>query len=153
MRPPLAVEEAQADAPHTPIRPSTPAGEPPAAPFTQMQGLKPCRGARGALVGKFGGNEHIDAFASPWTVNVGTTQRSTTRSGEMKALHLPHLPYHNEPAYQAAAKVANAPATSSRSSRWAGESVETAVKMARQYWRTTEVGTIVVMFRRAYHAP
>ena len=130
-------------------------------PFTQMQGLKPVimERADGCLVYDSDGNEYIDAFASLWTVNVGhgRTEIYDAIKAQMEKLAIYHIfQLGNEPAIKLAAKVAeHMPGDLSHVflTLGGGESVETAVKMARQYWRNKGKGTkYMVMFRdRSYH--
>jgi putrescine aminotransferase len=130
-------------------------------PFTQMQGLKPVvmERAEGALVYDSDGNEYIDAFASLWTVNVGhgRTEIHDAIKAQMEKLSIYHIfQIANEPAIKLANKVAQlAPGDLDHVflTLGGGESVETAVKMARQYWRNKGKGTkYMVMFRdRSYH--
>ena len=130
-------------------------------PFTQMQGLKPVvmERAEGALVWDSDGNEYIDAFASLWTVNVGHGRQEIydAINAQMQKLAIYHIfQIANEPALKLAAKVAeHMPGDLNHVflTLGGGESVETAVKMARQYWRNKGKGTkYMVMFRdRSYH--
>ena len=130
-------------------------------PFTQMQGLAPVvmERAEGALVYDSDGNEYIDAFASLWTVNVGhgRTEIHDAIKAQMEKLSIYHIfQIANEPAIKLANKVAGlAPGDLDHVflTLGGGESVETAVKMARQYWRNKGKGTkYMVMFRdRSYH--
>jgi adenosylmethionine-8-amino-7-oxononanoate aminotransferase len=130
-------------------------------PFTQLQGLKPIimERAEGAVVYDSEGNEYIDAFASLWTVNVGHGRREIFDAidEQMKKLAIYHIfQIANEPTIKLAAKVASLmPGDLNRVffTLGGGESVETAVKMARQYHRNRGNGTkYMVMFRdRSYH--
>ena len=103
--------------------------------------------AEGAVVYDTEGNAYIDAFASLWTVNVGHGRKEIFDAIQAQAEKL--AIYH-------IFQIANEP-----SSSWpprspstmpgdlnhvfltlgGGESVETAVKMARQYWRNKGQGT------------
>ena len=130
-------------------------------PFTQMQNLKPVimDRAEGCVVYDTEGNEYIDAFASLWTVNVGhgRTEIFDAINAQMQKMAIYHIfQIANEPAIKLAAKVAElAPGDLNKVflTLGGGESVETAVKMARQYWRNKGKGTkYMVMFReRSYH--
>ena len=130
-------------------------------PFTQLSGLKPTimERAEGAIVYDTEGNAYIDAFASLWTVNVGHGRKEIFDAIQAQAEKL--AIYHifqiaNEPSIRLAAKVASLmPGDLNHVflTLGGGESVETAVKMARQYWRNKGQGTkFMVMFRdRSYH--
>lgn len=130
-------------------------------PFTQMQGLSPIimDHAEGAVVYDSTGKAYIDAFASLWTVNVGHGRQEIfdAINEQMKKLAIYHIfQIANEPAIKLAAKVAeHMPGDLNHVflTLGGGESVETAVKMARQYWRNKGKGTkYMVMFRdRSYH--
>jgi adenosylmethionine-8-amino-7-oxononanoate aminotransferase len=130
-------------------------------PFTQMQGLAPVimERAQGSLVYDSNGNEYIDAFASLWTVNVGHGRQEINDAitAQMHKLAVYHIfQIGNEPAIRLAAKVAeHMPGDLDHVflTLGGGEAVETAVKMARQYWRNKGKGTkYMVMFRdRSYH--
>ena len=130
-------------------------------PFTQMQGLKPIvmDHAEGALVYDADGNEYIDGFASLWTVNVGHGRQEIfdAINAQMQKLAIYHIfQIANEPTIKLAAKVAALlPGDLNHVffTHGGGESVETAVKMARQYHRNRGHGTkFMVLFRdRAYH--
>ncbi|MFA4965631.1 MAG: aspartate aminotransferase family protein [Thermoleophilia bacterium] len=130
-------------------------------PFTQMQGLQPIvmDHAAGALVYDADGNEYIDGFASLWTVNVGHGRQEIfdAISEQMKKLAIYHIfQIANEPTIKLAAKVASLmPGDLNHVffTQGGGESVETAVKMARQYHRNRGNGTkFMILFRdRAYH--
>ena len=112
-------------------------------PFTQMQGLAPIimEHAEGAVVYDINGNEYIDAFASLWTVNVGHGRQEIFDAidAQAKKLAIYHIfQIANEPTIKLAAKVAeHMPGDLNHVflTLGGGESVETAVKMARQYWR------------------
>jgi putrescine aminotransferase len=130
-------------------------------PFTQMQGLQPVimDHAEGAVVYDIHGNEYIDAFASLWTVNVGHGRQEIFDAIKAQMEHL--ACYHifqiaNAPSIKLAAKVAeHLPGDLNHVflTLGGGESVETAVKMARQYWRNKGKGTkYMVLYRdRSYH--
>ena len=130
-------------------------------PFTQMEGLKPTimERAEGALVYDSEGKAYIDAFASLWTVNVGHGRKEIFEAIQAQAEKL--AIYHifqiaNEPSIRLAAKVASLmPGDLDHVflTLGGGESVETAVKMARQYHRNRGKGTkYMVLFRdRSYH--
>jgi len=130
-------------------------------PFTQMQGLKPVimDHAEGAVVYDSDGKAYIDAFASLWTVNVGHGRQEIydAINEQMQKLAIYHIfQIANEPSIKLAAKVAgHMPGDLNHVflTLGGGEAVETAVKMARQYWRNKGMGTkYMVMFRdRAYH--
>ena len=130
-------------------------------PFTQMQGIAPIimDHAEGALVWDIHGKAYIDAFASLWTVNVGHGRQEIfdAISEQAKKLAIYHIfQIANEPTIKLAAKVAeHMPGDLNHVffTQGGGESVETAVKMARQYWRNKGKGTkFMVMFRdRSYH--
>jgi len=130
-------------------------------PFTQLQGLKPIimDRAEGAVVYDTEGNEYIDAFASLWTVNVGhgRTEIYDAIKAQMEKLAIYHMfQIANEPSVRLAAKVAAlTPGDLDHVffTLGGGESVETAVKMARQYHRNRGNGTkYMVLFRdRSYH--
>jgi 4-aminobutyrate--pyruvate transaminase len=130
-------------------------------PFTQLQGLKPIimERAEGAVVYDTEGNEYIDAFASLWTVNVGhgRTEIYDAIKAQMEKLAIYHIfQIANEPSIKLAAKVAALmPGDLDHVflTLGGGESVETAVKMARQYHRNRGNGTkYMVLFRdRSYH--
>ena len=131
------------------------------SPFTQMQGLKPVimDRAEGAVVYDTEGNAYIDAFASLWTVNVGHGRQEIFDAvkAQMEKLAIYHIfQIANEPAIKLAAKVASLmPGDLNHVflTLGGGESVETAVKMARQYHRNRGKGTkYMVLFRdRSYH--
>jgi adenosylmethionine-8-amino-7-oxononanoate aminotransferase len=130
-------------------------------PFTQMGGLKPTimDHAEGAVVWDTEGNAYIDGFASLWTVNVGHGRKEIfdaiqTQAEKLAIYHIFQI--GNEPAIKLAAKVAShMPGDLNHVflTLGGGESVETAVKMARQYWRNKGKGTkFMVLFRdRSYH--
>ncbi len=130
-------------------------------PFTQMAGLKPVvmERAEGAVVYDAEGNAYIDAFASLWTVNVGHGRKEIFDAIQAQAEKL--AVYHifqiaNEPSIKLAAKVASLmPGDLNHVflTLGGGESVETAVKMARPYHRNRGMGTkYMVLFRdRSYH--
>jgi adenosylmethionine-8-amino-7-oxononanoate aminotransferase len=130
-------------------------------PFTQLQDLKPIimDRAEGAVVYDTEGNEYIDAFASLWTVNVGhgRTEIYDAIKAQMEKLAIYHMfQIANEPSVRLAAKVAAlTPGDLDHVffTLGGGESVETAVKMARQYHRNRGNGTkYMVLFRdRSYH--
>jgi adenosylmethionine-8-amino-7-oxononanoate aminotransferase len=130
-------------------------------PFTQMQGLKPIimDHAEGAVVYDNQGKAYIDAFASLWTVNVGhgRTEIIDAVKAQAEKLAIYHIfQIANEPSIKLAAKVAeHMPGDLNHVflTLGGGESVETAVKMGRQYWRNKGKGTkYMVMFRdRSYH--
>jgi 4-aminobutyrate--pyruvate transaminase len=130
-------------------------------PFTQLQGLKPIimERAEGAVVYDSEGNAYIDAFASLWTVNVGHGRQEIFDAikAQMEKLAIYHIfQIANEPTIKLAAKVASLmPGDLDHVffTLGGGESVETAVKMARQYHRNRGNGTkYMVMFRdRSYH--
>jgi adenosylmethionine-8-amino-7-oxononanoate aminotransferase len=130
-------------------------------PFTQMQGLKPTviDHAEGAVVYDTEGNAYIDAFASLWTVNVGHGRQEIfdAINAQMQKLAIYHIfQIANEPSIKLAAKVAGLmPGDLNHVffTLGGGESVETAVKMARQYHRNRGNGTkYMVLFRdRSYH--
>ena len=130
-------------------------------PFTQMQGLKTVimDHAEGALVYDTAGKPYIDAFASLWSVNVGHGRQEIfdAINAQMQKLAIYHIfQIANEPSIKLAAKVAaHMPGDLNHVflTLGGGESVETAVKMARQYWRNKGMGTkYMVMFRdRSYH--
>ena len=130
-------------------------------PFTQMQNLTPIvmDHAEGSVVWDTEGNEYIDAFASLWTVNVGHGRQEIydAINEQAKKLAIYHIfQIANEPAIKLAEKVAeHMPGDLNHLflTLGGGESVETAVKMARQYWRNKGKGTkYMVMFReRSYH--
>ena len=114
---------------------------------------------RARVVWDSDGNEYIDAFASLWTVNVGHGRQEIydAINEQAKKLAIYHIfQIANEPAIKLAAKVAeHMPGDLNHVflTLGGGESVETAVKMARQYWRNKGKGTkYMVMFRdRSYH--
>ena len=130
-------------------------------PFTQMQGIAPIimDHAEGAVVTDIHGKDYIDAFASLWTVNVGHCRQEIfdAISEQAKKLAIYHIfQIANEPTIKLAAKVAeHMPGDLNHVffTQGGGESVETAVKIARQYWRNKGKGTkFMVMFRdRSYH--
>ncbi len=130
-------------------------------PFTQMQGIAPIimDHAEGAVVWDIHGKAYIDAFASLWTVNVGHGRQEIfdAIAEQAKKLAIYHIfQIANEPTIRLAAKVAeHMPGDLNHVffTQGGGESVETAVKMARQYWRNRGKGTkFMVMFRdRSYH--
>ena len=130
-------------------------------PFTQMQGIAPIimDHAEGAVVTDIHGKDYIDAFASLWTVNVGHGRQEIfdAISEQAKKLAIYHIfQIANEPTIKLAAKVAeHMPGDLNHVffTQGGGESVETAVKIARQYWRNKGKGTkFMVMFRdRSYH--
>jgi putrescine aminotransferase len=131
-------------------------------PFTQMQGMSPVIIERGdgAVVWDVEGKEYIDAFASLWTVNVGHGRQEIFDAIAAQAQQL--ACYHmfsgatNRPSIELAAKVAEKlPGHLNRVflTLGGGDSIETAFKMARQYWRNEGKGSkYMVLFRdRAYH--
>ena len=130
-------------------------------PFTQMQGLKPVviERAEGAVVYDINGKAYIDAFASLWTVNVGHGRREiidaiVAQAEEVACYHM--FGIANPPAVKLAAKIAaRLPGDLDHVflTLGGGEAVETALKIARQYWRNKgKGGKYMVMFRdRAYH--
>jgi adenosylmethionine-8-amino-7-oxononanoate aminotransferase len=130
-------------------------------PFTQMQGLKPVimERAEGAVVYDTAGKPYIDAFASLWTVNVGHGRQEVFDAikAQMEQLAIYHIfQIANVPSIKLAAKVAeHLPGDLNHVflTLGGGESVETAVKMARQYWRNKGKGTkYMVLYRdRSYH--
>jgi taurine-pyruvate aminotransferase len=157
-------------------RPSDPADPPVAAdveelehdflahlwpPFTQMQDLSPIiiDSAEGAVVRDVHGNEYIDAFASLWTVNVGHGRTEifdaiAEQAREVACYHV--FGIANKPSIRLAAKVAELlPGDLDHVflCLGGGEAVETALKMARQYWRNRGKGSkYMVLFRdRSYH--
>jgi adenosylmethionine-8-amino-7-oxononanoate aminotransferase len=131
-------------------------------PFTQMQGVSPIiieRG-EGAVVWDIDGNEYIDAFASLWTVNVGHGRQEifdaiATQAQQLACYHM-FAGATNAPSIELAAMVAEKlPGDLNHVflCLGGGEAVETALKMARQYWRNQGQGSkYMVIFRdRAYH--
>jgi adenosylmethionine-8-amino-7-oxononanoate aminotransferase len=130
-------------------------------PFTQLQGLAPVvmESAEGAVVRDTTGKEYVDAFASLWTVNVGHGRQEIFDAidAQMKKLAIYHtFQIANRPAIDLAAKVASlTPGDLDHVffTLGGGESVETAVKMARQYWRNQGKGTKYMVFYRdrSYH--
>jgi adenosylmethionine-8-amino-7-oxononanoate aminotransferase len=130
-------------------------------PFTQMQGLAPIvmESAEGAVVRDVRGNEYIDAFASLWTVNVGHGRTEIFDAIQRQAADV--ACYHmfgiaNPPSVKLAAKVAgHLPGDLDHVflCLGGGEAVETALKMARQYWRNKGQGTKYMVFYRdrSYH--
>ena len=130
-------------------------------PFTQLQGLAPVimERAEGAIVYDTTGKAYIDAFASLWTVNVGHGRQEIFDAikAQMEKLAIYHIfQIANVPSIQLAAKVAeHLPGDIGHIflTLGGGESVETAVKMARQYHRNRGNGTkYMVIFRdRSYH--
>ena len=130
-------------------------------PFTQMRGLKPIimDRAEGAVVYDTEGNAYIDAFASLWTVNVGHGRQEIFDAikAQMDKLAIYHIfQIGNVPSIRLAAKVGGLlPGDLNHVflTLGGGESVETAVKMARQYHRNRGNGTkYMVLFRdRAFH--
>jgi adenosylmethionine-8-amino-7-oxononanoate aminotransferase len=130
-------------------------------PFTQMQGLKPVimASAEGAVVRDIHGKEYIDAFASLWTVNVGHGRKEIIDAIAAQAADL--ACYHtfgvaNPPSIKLAAKVAgHLPGDLDHVflCLGGGEAVETALKIARQYWRNKGKGSKYMVFYRdrSYH--
>ena len=130
-------------------------------PFTQLQGLVPIvvESADGALIRDIHGNEYIDAFASLWTVNVGHGRHEIIEAVADQARDL--ACYHvfgiaNKPSIRLATKVAGLlPGDLDHVflCLGGGEAVETALKMARQYWRNKgQSSKSMVLYRdRAYH--
>ncbi len=131
-------------------------------PFTQMQGVKPIvieRG-QGAVVWDVHGNEYVDAFASLWTVNVGHGRREifdaiAAQSQELACYHM-FAGAANKPSIRLAAKIAEKlPGDLDHVflTLGGGEAVETALKMARQYWRNQGKGSkYMCIYRdRSYH--
>jgi 4-aminobutyrate--pyruvate transaminase len=130
-------------------------------PFTQMQGLAPViiASAEGAVVRDARGTEYIDAFASLWTVNVGHGRQEILDAIQEQARDV--ACYHmfgiaNPPSIKLAAKVAALlPGDLDHVflCLGGGEAVETALKIARQYWRNKGKGAkYMVLFRdRSYH--
>ena len=108
-------------------------------PFTQMQGLTPVimERAEGALVYDSDGNEYIDVFAGLWTVDVGHFRREIydASNAQMQKLAISNsFQIANEPPIKLAAKVAQQmPGDLNHVflTLGGGESVQTAVKMAR----------------------
>jgi putrescine aminotransferase len=129
--------------------------------FTQAQGLKPIimQRAEGALVYDSHGREYIDAFASRWTVNVGHGRQEildavAAQAEEMACYHL--FGVANVPSIRLAAKVAeHLPGDLNHVylTVGGGDSVDTALKIARQYWRNLGKGSkYMILFRdRSYH--
>ena len=130
-------------------------------PFTQMQGLVPIviESAEGAIIRDVHGNEYLDAFSSLWSVNVGHGRREivdaiVAQAAEIACYHV--FGVGNVPSIRLAAKVAGLlPGDLDHVflCRGGGEAVETALKMARQYWRNRGVGSkYMVLYRdRSYH--
>jgi taurine-pyruvate aminotransferase len=130
-------------------------------PFTQTQDLKPIimASAEGAVVRDVHGNEYIDAFASLWTVNVGHGRQEIydaimEQAKEVACYHIFQIA--NPPSVRLAAKVAGLmPGDLDHVflCLGGGEAVETALKMARQYWRNKGQGAKYMVFYRdrAYH--
>ena len=130
-------------------------------PFTQMQGIKPVIIERGdgAVVYDSTGKAYIDAFASLWTVNVGHGRSEiidavVEQSKDLACYHM--FGVANRPSIELAAKVAeHLPGDLNHVffTLGGGESVDMALKIARQYHRNRGMGTkSMVMFRnRAYH--
>ena len=130
-------------------------------PFTQMQGLVPIvvDSAEGAVLRDVHGNEYIDAFASLWTVNVGHGRQEIVdaiaeQAKELACYHL--FGVANRPSIRLAAKVAELlPGDLDHVflCLGGGEAVETALKIARQYWRNLGAGSkYMVLYRdRSYH--
>ena len=130
-------------------------------PFTQMQGLTPVivASADGAVVRDVHGKEYIDAFASLWTVNVGHGRREIfdaimAQAEEVAIFHM--FGVANVPSIRLAAKVAERlPGDLDHVflCLGGGEAVETALKVARQYWRNKGQGAKFMVFYRdrAYH--
>ena len=131
-------------------------------PFTQMQGMNPVIIERGdgAVVWDVEGKEYIDAFASLWTVNVGHGRQEifdaiAAQAQQLACYHM-FLRATNRPSIELAAKVAEKlPSHLNRVflTLGGGDAIETAFKMARQYWRNEGKGSkYMVLFRdRAYH--
>ena len=131
-------------------------------PFTQMQGVCPLVIARGegAVVWDVHGNEYIDAFASMWTVNVGHGRQEIIDAIVEQAKDIAF--YHqfggvaNVPSIRLAARTAEKlPGDLNHVFLvlGGGEAVDTALKIARQYWRNRGKGSrYMVLYRdRAYH--
>jgi adenosylmethionine-8-amino-7-oxononanoate aminotransferase len=130
-------------------------------PFTQMHGLKPIvmESAEGCVVRDVHGNEYLDAFASLWTVNVGHGRQEIIDAVAAQAKDV--ACYHmfgiaNAPSIELAAKVAgHLPGDLDHVflCLGGGEAVETALKMARQYWRNRgQAAKYMVFYRdRSYH--
>jgi adenosylmethionine-8-amino-7-oxononanoate aminotransferase len=130
-------------------------------PFTQAQGLEPIvmQRAEGALVYDIRGREYIDAFASLWTVNVGHGRQEIIdaideQAKEMACYHI--FGIANPPSIKLAAKVAeHLPGDLNHVylTLGGGDSVDTALKIARQYWRNLgKAGKYMILFRdRSYH--
>jgi adenosylmethionine-8-amino-7-oxononanoate aminotransferase len=130
-------------------------------PFTQAKGLEPIimQRAEGALVYDTRGQEYIDAFASLWTVNVGHGRQEIidaidAQAKEMACYHI--FGIANPPSIRLAAKVAeHLPGDLNHVylTLGGGDSVDTALKIARQYWRNLgKAGKYMVFFRdRSYH--
>ena len=131
-------------------------------PFTQMAGLKPIimDRAEGAVVYDTEGNAYIDAFASRCgrsTSVTGARRSSTPSQAQAEKLAIYHIfQIANEPTHQAR-RQGGEPLPGDLNHVFltlgGGESVETAVKMARQYHRNRGKGTkYMVLFRdRSYH--
>jgi len=130
-------------------------------PFTQMQGLAPVimASADGAVVRDVHGKEYIDAFASLWTVNVGHGRQEIydaimAQAQDVACFHM--FGVANVPSIKLAAKVAERlPGDLDHVflCLGGGEAVETALKIARQYWRNKGQGSKYMVFYRdrAYH--
>ena len=130
-------------------------------PFTQMQGLAPIimESAEGCVVRDAHGNEYLDAFASLWTVNVGHGRAEIhdairAQADDVACYHM--FGIANPPSIKLAAKVAHhLPGDLDHVflCLGGGEAVETALKMARQYWRNKgQSGKYMVFYRdRSYH--
>jgi adenosylmethionine-8-amino-7-oxononanoate aminotransferase len=130
-------------------------------PFTQMQGLKPViieRG-EGAVVYDVHGKAYVDAFASLWTVNVGHGRQEiidavAAQGRELACYHM--FGIANPPSIKLAAKIAaHLPGDLNHVflTLGGGEAVESAIKIARQYWRNKGKGSKFMVFYRdrAYH--
>ena len=114
----------------------------------------------GALVKDAAGKEYIDAFSGLWNVNVGHGREELARAGHEQMNTLAFFSgfagSSTVPAIQLASRLAEmAPGnlTATFFTTGGGESVETALKMARFYWR--RVGrpekTKVISLQHGYH--
>lgn len=123
-------------------------------PFLQMQTVRE-RGplifdhAEGVRLYDADGNEYIDAHASLWLANVGFGREEIIEAATAQLRKMAYfsmfMGYSNEPAIALATKLKELTAHEGMGkvfySDSGSEAVETALKLARQYWRNVGRGT------------
>jgi len=130
-------------------------------PFTQMEGYNPkiITSAQGCMIRDIDGKEYLDGFASLWTVNIGHGRKEVMDAvvAQMQEIsYFSLFQVSNLPAIKLAAMLAEMlPGDLNRIFLTLGgsESVDTALKIARQYWRNRGQGEKfkIISRRRAYH--